>query len=129
MLPVYLVEDDPILRALIVEAIIAGCDAQIVGFAETETDAVTWLNNHRNNWRLAVIDLFLKRGTGFGVLERLKPKELRERVIVLTNSATHENRSRCLSLGALAVYDKTAQFDEFLAHCLRHPRPTGAGGA
>lgn len=119
-LPIFLVEDDPVLRESIGEAINSICDAQVVGTAETEAQAVAWLNDHHGTWRLAVLDLFLKTGTGFGVLEQLTPRTAREQVIVLTNSATKENRNRCLGLGALAVYDKTSEFEEFLDHCLRH---------
>jgi DNA-binding response OmpR family regulator len=118
--PVFLVEDEPKLCAMIGEAINGICDALVVGTAETEADAVEWLNSHRGDWRLAVLDLFLKTGTGFGVLGRLDPRSATEQVIVLTNSATKENRDRCLEMGALAVYDKTAEFEQFLDHCLRH---------
>lgn len=96
------------------------CDAEVVGTAATEADAVRWLNTHHGGWRLAVLDLYLENGTGFGVLDRLHPSSAKEQVIVLTNSATKENRRRCLALGALAVYDKTDEFDRFLDHCLRH---------
>lgn len=118
--PIFLVEDNSALRQAIGEAINSICDAEVVGTAETESQAVEWLNTHHGVWNLAVLDLFLKTGTGFGVLAKLEPHRAAERVIVLTNSATQENRNRCIALGALAVYDKTHQFDEFLDHCLRH---------
>lgn len=117
---VYLVEDDPRLQTVIGESISAICNAKIVGMADTECHAVTWLNSHPQDWKLVVLDLFLKVGTGFGVLERLTPPASRSHVIVLTNSATEENRNRCLELGALAVYDKTSELHLFLDHCLRH---------
>lgn len=117
---VFLVEDEPKLLEMIGEAVSAVCDAEVVGTAETEADAVEWLNSHRGQWRLAVLDLFLKTGTGFGVLNQLGSRSAREQVIVLTNSATQQNRDRCLEMGALAVYDKTAEFEQFLDHCLRH---------
>ena len=119
-LPIFLVEDDPKLRESIWEAIYSICDAEVIGTAETEAQAIAWLNDHHGTWRLVVLDLFLKAGTGFGVLEQLTPRTAREQVIVLTNSATQENRNRCLALGALAVYDKTSELEEFLDHCLRH---------
>lgn len=119
-LAVFPVEDDPRLQVAIGESINAVCDADVVGISDTESHAVTWLNSHPRDWKLAVVDLFLKDGTGFGVLERLVPPASRSHVIVLTNSATEENRQRCLSLGALAVYDKTSELHLFLDHCLRH---------
>lgn len=119
-LSVFLVEDEAQLRTMIGDAINQVCDAHVAGTAETETDAVDWLNSHHGGWQLAVLDLFLKTGTGFGVLRRLDPKNSKEHVIVLTNSATKENRNRCLEMGALAVYDKTLELEQFLNHCLRH---------
>jgi DNA-binding NarL/FixJ family response regulator len=120
VLPVFLVEDDPKLRDAIGESINAICDAEVIGTAETEAHAVTRLNEHPDQWKLAVLDLFLKVGTGFGVLAKLGPQTSRGQVIVLTNPANAENRQRCLALGALAVYDKTSELDQFLDHCLRH---------
>ena len=117
---VFLVEDDPRLQIPLSESINAVCEAEVVGIADTENRAVIWLNSHPDGWELAVLDLFLKDGTGFGVLERLTPPASRSQVIVLTNSATEENRNRCLALGALAVYDKTTELHLFLEHCLRH---------
>lgn len=76
---VFLVEDEPKLREMIGEAIRAVCDAEVVGTAETEADAVEWLNSHHGHWRLAVLDLFLKTGTGFGVLNQLGSRSLKSR--------------------------------------------------
>lgn len=59
-------------------------DAEVIGTAEIEAQAVAWLNDHHGAWRLAVLDLFLKAGTVFGVLEQLTPRTAREQVIVLT---------------------------------------------
>ena len=127
MLHVYLIEDDPALRTSIGEVINAACDAQIVGAAETESQAVKWLIDHPAKWQLVVLDLFLKDGTGFGVLKRLAPLSRKAPVIVLTNSASPENRRHCMRLGALAVYDKTTQLEEFMGHCLRHARTVEVG--
>lgn len=120
-LPIFLAEDDARLRDALIAAMDAVCDAEVVATAETEAEAVCWLNAHPREWGLAVLDLFLRDGTGFGILQKLAG-ESRDRVIVLTNSATHENRDRCLQLGARAVYDKTTELDQFLDHCLRHHR-------
>lgn len=54
-----------------------------------------------------VLDLFLKVGTGSGVLEKLS-SATRHRVIVLTNSASAQNRKRSLPIGVLAIDDKTS---------------------
>jgi two-component system OmpR family response regulator len=41
---------------------------QSLGWAETEADARAWLGA-RQAWDLAIVDLFLKQGSGLGVLE------------------------------------------------------------
>lgn len=125
-LPIFLAEDDAQLRDTLITAIDAVCDAEVVATADTEAEAVRWLNGHPRDWGLAVLDLFLRDGTGFGILQKLAGADARDRVIVLTNSATRENRARCLQLGARAVYDKTTELEQFLDHCLRHHRQQAA---
>lgn len=124
--PIFLVEDDPKLQLTLKDAISTLCEAEVVGVAETEAHAVSWLNGHPSGWQLTMLDLFLKIGTGFGVLEKLS-SAARRRVIVLTNSASDENRKRCLSMGVLAVYDKTNELEHFLDHCHRHQSARACG--
>lgn len=119
-LPIFLAEDNAVLRDQLIALIGRVCDAQVVATAETQADATTWMQDHPREWDLAVLDLYLKKGTGFGVLQGLQDPRLRDRVIVLTNSATAENRSRCMQLGARAVFDKTTELEQFLDHCRRH---------
>lgn len=75
-----------------------------------------WLHTHQGSWKLAVVDLFLKEGTGFGILLKIDDHP-NGKVVVLTNSATPENRMRCLSLGADAVFDKSSELEEFINYC------------
>ena len=121
-LPIFLAEDNAALRQQLIDVIGHVCDGQVVATAETEDEATAWIREHPRDWDLAVLDLFLKQGTGFGILESMHDPADRDRVIVLTNAATDAHRARCLALGARAVYDKTAELDKFLDHCLRHHR-------
>lgn len=123
-LPIFLAEDDAVLRTELTALIDAVCDAQVVATAETQAAASAWLRDHPRDWQFGVLDLELKEGTGFGVLESLADPAMRARIIVLTNAATPENRTRCLQLGASAVYDKTAELEQFLSHCERWSRMT-----
>ncbi len=116
-LPLFLVEDEPRIRDQLIALIQMSLDAQIVGLAETEHDAVLWLHSHEGVWKIAVLDLFLKEGTGFGILSNLC--DCRSgKVIVLNNSATPENRARCLGLGADAVFDKSYELENFIDYCI-----------
>ena len=116
-LPIFLAEDDPALREQLIQAMDAVCNAKVVATAETEAQATGWLRGHPDEWELGVLDLFLRQGTGMGVLRALDSPQERDRMVVLTNSATAENRATCLALGANAVFDKTLELDEFLQHC------------
>jgi DNA-binding NarL/FixJ family response regulator len=115
-LPLFLVEDKPRIRDQLIALVQMSLNAQIVGLAETEQDAVLWLHSHKGVWKIAVIDLFLKEGTGFGILSHLHNCRS-GKVVVLTNSATAENRARCLRLGADAVFDKSSELENFIDYC------------
>lgn len=119
-LATFLVEDDPVILESITAMLSEVLDAEVVGTAETADDALAWLTVHEGHWDLAVLDLFLKEGTGFNVLTHMPP-ELRSHCVVLTNSATPANIARCIDLGADAVFDKSLQIDEFLNYCARLP--------
>lgn len=129
-LPIFLAEDDPALREQLIQAMDAVCDAKVVATAETEAQATGWLRGHPHEWELGVLDLFLRQGTGMGVLRALDSPQERDRMVVLTNSATAENRATCLALGANAVFDKTLELEEFLQHCrdYRAQQDRGQGG-
>ena len=66
---------------------------------------------------MAVVDLFLGRGSGLTVLAALRVRRARQKVIVLSNFATPEIRERCLAMGADRVFDKSTEIDEFLTYC------------
>lgn len=115
----FLVEDDPVIRQNLMAAMAEVADARFVGTAASEAEAVAWLARHAGQWNLAVVDLFLKDGSGFGVIGSLPPCRKRERIVVLTNSATAENRARAMEYGADAVFDKSLELDAFFDYCNR----------
>ena len=113
----FLVEDNPTIRDNLIPAMEDLVNASIVGFAETEAEAARWLGAHADEWHLAVVDLFLKEGSGLGVLASCRQRQPLQRVVVLTNYATTDIRERCLKLGADAVFDKSNELDAFLEFC------------
>lgn len=127
-LPVYLVEDSPIIRANLVGSLEDLADASVVGFAENEDDALAWLQQHPGDWTLAVVDIFLKGGSGLGVLGGLQVRRPHQKVVALTNYATADMRQRCLSLGADAIFDKSHELDEFFDYCLSVSRTSAKSG-
>jgi two-component system OmpR family response regulator len=58
----FLVEDNARIREHLIPTLEDLAGAQVLGFAETESDALEWLHAHDGEWSLAVVDLFLKEG-------------------------------------------------------------------
>lgn len=114
---VFLVEDDRKIRAHLMDAMTGLLDVDFVGTARSEPEAIEWLTSHRDDWTLAVIDLFIEAGTGFAVMTKMQRPTSQQHVVVLTNSATPENRQHALECGAHAVFDKTAEIENFFCYC------------
>lgn len=114
----FLVEDNAVIRRSLIPTMEELGDTTVVGVAEGQADAIAWLvHDHAADWRLAVIDLFLKDGSGLGVVEACQRRRPDQRVVVLSNYATPAMRERCVELGANAVFDKSSELEEFLAYC------------
>lgn len=107
------------MRAHLIETLVTRARVEVVGIAETEKEAVNWLDRHADRWDIALIDLFLREGTGAGVIEHCRERRPGQSVLVMTNHAgdaalLHE----CKLLGADAVYHKAIELDGLVAHCL-----------
>jgi len=109
-LRVVLVEDSPIIRARLAESLSEIPNLEIVGHAESESDALSLLDS--GGWDAVVLDLQLRQGTGLGVLRRLKQggRPSHSTVIVFTNYAFPQYRDRSLSFGADFFFDKAREF-------------------
>src|SRR3954466_8337255 len=64
----YLVEDSPLIRENLVGFLHDVADANVVACASSEEEAVHWLRQHRDDWDLTIVDLFLEHGNGLGVV-------------------------------------------------------------
>lgn len=113
----YLVEDSPVIRENLVGFLADVADAEVVASASTEDEAVTWLHMHRDDWDLTIVDLFLKRGNGLGVIHACRNRAPHQKVVVLSNYATADMRQRSEQLGADAFFDKSAELDQLVAYC------------
>jgi DNA-binding NarL/FixJ family response regulator len=114
----YIVEDNATIRENLIGALEELASIESVGWAETENDAKAWLAAHAGGWDLAVVDLFLKQGSGLGVLEACQGRDANRRVVVLSNYATADMRKRCEQLGADAVFDKSNEIDALVEYCI-----------
>jgi len=113
----YLVEDSPVIRENLVGFLEDVADAEVVASASTEEEAVTWLRQHRDDWDMTIVDLFLQRGNGLGVINACRNRAPHQKVVVLSNYATADMRDRSTRLGADAFFDKSAELDQLVAYC------------
>ena len=115
----YIVEDNVTIRENLIGTLEELASVQALGWAETENDAKAWLAGHESQWHLAIVDLFLKQGSGLGVLVAARDRRTNQRVVVLSNYATPDMRKRCTQLGADAVFDKSNEIDLLVDYCLQ----------
>ena len=113
----YVVEDNPTIRDNLIATLEELIGVNTVGTAETEREGVDWLTNSNNAWDLAIVDLFLKQGTGLGVVSACKNRLPHQKVIVLSNYATQDVRKQAALLGVDAVFDKSTEIEQLLAYC------------
>ncbi len=114
----YIVEDNATIRENLIGTLEELACVKALGWAETESEAKGWLAQHDNQWDLTIVDLFLKQGSGLGVLEACRGRPPGQRVVVLSNYATADMRKRCTQLGADAVFDKSNEIDALVEYCI-----------
>jgi len=120
----YIVEDNATIRENLIGTLEELACVKALGWAETENDAKNWLAQNGGQWDLTIVDLFLKQGSGLGVLEACRGRPGNQRVVVLSNYATSDMRKRCAQLGADAVFDKSNEIDALVEYCIAHCEAT-----
>lgn len=123
-LKTYIVEDNPTIRENLIGTLEELACVSAVGTAETENEGKAWLTNNRDQWDLAIVDLFLKQGSGLGVLAACRDRQPRQKVVVLSNYATTDIRHRCAQLGVDAVFDKSNEIDALVDYCIQQSGST-----
>lgn len=111
-------EDNLLIRENLTSTLTELVEAEFVGWAVGERDAIEWLSQHADVWDLAIVDLFLKQGNGLGVVGAGRKRAPGQKLIVLTNYATSAVRERCLALGADAVFDKSHDIEKLVEFCV-----------
>lgn len=114
----YIVEDNATIRENLIGTLEELAEVQAVGIAETEDEGKEWLTSHASQWDLAIVDLFLRQGSGLGVLTACRERQPHQKIVVLSNYATPDIRSRCAQLGVDAVFDKSNEIDALMDYCM-----------
>lgn len=76
-----------------------------------------WLAQADNQVDLVIVDIFLKAGSGLGVLRSASALAAHYKLVVLTNYATTDMKRKCLELGADAVFDKSNDIETLIDYC------------
>ena len=113
-LQVYVVEDSPIIRRLLGSSIEAA-GGEMIGYSADASTAISELSVLEPD--LILIDLSLKTGSGFDVLEALNARESRRSAlkVVLTNHASEQFKSLSFDMGAHGFCDKSSETSQVLA--------------
>ena len=119
---IYIVEDSSVIRENLIDALHENAPIEVVGTAEDERSALTWLRDRDHACDLVIIDIFLKNGSGLGVLKGMGELADAPVCVVLSNHATPEIRVKCQQLGAIKVFDKSNELDEMLGWLNRYAR-------
>ena len=117
-LEAYVVEDNVIVLESLIAALEELAPVHVVGTAADESVAVEWLRADGEHCDLVIIDIFLRTGSGLGVIAAARRKRPDAALVVLSNYATDEMHARCLASGADRVFDKSRDIDQLVAYCL-----------
>ena len=129
-LKTFVVEDSPLARNSLVAALEELASVEVLGAVADERSAVQWMQAHAFECDIVITDIFLKDGSGLGVLRAgslIGDKTMN--MVVISNYATPDMRRKCKELGATQVFDKSSEFDALIAYCasLAAEHPLGSG--
>ena len=119
----YIVEDNPTIRENLIATLEELASVSTVGTSDNEDDGKSWLIDNPQSWDLAILDLFLKQGSGLGVLAACRDRRPEQKIVVLSNYATTDIRQRCAQLGVDAVFDKSNEIDALVDYCIGLSQP------
>jgi len=104
---VLLVEDSRVLAERMRESLDGLENVLVVGVVTDESAAVAAVREQQPD--VVVLDLQLKEGTGFGVVQKLG--QARPRIIVFTNYVLPEYQRRARALGVEHFLDKSVDYE------------------
>lgn len=80
---------------------------EVVGSATSEGEAKLWLDESPNGWDIAIVDLVLQAGSGFGVIPHAAAANRTGKIVVFSGYVSPGVEKYCKDLGATAVFDKS----------------------
>ena len=113
----YIVEDSSTIRDNLIDTLKELAQVEAAGSTGSEHEAKRWLA--ANPWDLAIIDLFLREGSGMNVLEACRQRGPGQKIVVLSNHSSRDVRWRCQQLGADACFDKSTELEALVEYCAK----------
>jgi two-component system, OmpR family, response regulator len=115
----YVVEDNATIRENLAGTLEELTCVKVAGGSAGEDEAGRWLADPDHAWDIVIVDLFLKNGSGIGLLQRIQRRVPQQRVVVFSNYVNASVRKRCAQLGVDAVFDKSTEIDALVDYCAR----------
>ncbi len=108
---VVLIDDHAVLNELITSVVDSLSRFRVVGWAQTETEALALCAREQPN--LVILDVVLSASSGLVLLEKLVPVCPGARVVIFSGNLKPEVVRRALAAGAFSLIGKTTTLDEF----------------
>jgi two-component system OmpR family response regulator len=116
-LTVFVVEDNAEIQENLVGALEELTCVKVVGASATEDEALAWVERHPPEWDMLIVDLFLKKGSGIRLAQRVKRARPDQKLVVFSNYVNAAVRKRCAQIGIDAVFDKSTEIDALVDYC------------
>ena len=116
-LQVFVIEDNATIRENLIGTLEELTCVKVTGTSSTEDEAVAWLKDHAATWDLAIVDLFLKQGSGIHLAQNIARTRASQKIVVFSNYINASVRKRCAQLGVDAVFDKSTEIDSLVDYC------------
>ena len=118
-LKAYVVEDNATIRENLIGALEELTCVRVIGTSATEDEGLQWLELNARDWDMVIVDLFLQRGSGIRLVQRVHRRSPSQKIIVFSNYVNASVRKRCAQLGVDAVFDKSTEIDFLVDYCAR----------
>ena len=118
-LKAYVVEDNATIRENLIGALEELTCVRVVGNSATEDEGLQWLEQNTQQWDMVIVDLFLQRGSGIRLVQRINRRSSNQKIVVFSNYVNASVRKRCAQLGVDAVFDKSTELDFLVDYCAR----------
>jgi DNA-binding NarL/FixJ family response regulator len=112
MLDVLIVDDSEKIRESLTRLLSIMDNVNVIGFSEMAHDAIEKIKSSMPD--VVLLDLKLKEGTGFDVLEKLRHHKKKPLMLVISNYTSGEVKKKCIELGADHFFDKSEEFENAL---------------